>query len=151
MKEYTERNLNIVEDYKRGMTGTELGYKYNTPASFIFKVLREAGVEKRRRGGKRRETINDSNRKWVDKQIAALTKQGVSVRDIMKRYDTNVNRIAKVRREAGILTGRLINSANAKNVSEIPSMGDSIIPYADNCTVRFKSHDNYLLKQFPYL
>src|SRR5574343_720463 len=100
-----ERNQNIVNDYLAGLTRQELADKYNM--SCVGRVLKESGIKFGKKGGKRRKTVNDINRKWIDKQILALTRQGFSVPEIMKRYEVNPNRIAKVKREAGILTGKL--------------------------------------------
>lgn len=136
-----ERNQNIVNDYLAGLTRQELADKYNM--SCVGRVLKESGIKFGKKGGKRRKIVNDVNRKWIDKQILALTRQGFAVREIMQRYAVTEKRIAKVKAEAGMLFKRQIKAANAKNVSEIPSMGDTQIPYGDNCNVRPKRYSDH--------
>ena len=144
-----ERNQLIIQDYINGMTRMALKAKYNL---WTDQVIKDSGIKLNKKSGRPRKYIpeetpdintDDKDRKWIDKQIIALTKQGYSNAEIMKRYEVNHNRIARVKREAGILTGKLIHSANAKNVSEVPSMGDLYIPYADNCNVRPKRYSEH--------
>ncbi len=91
------RNEGIINDYKQGLTRQELCMKYGM--SCVGRVLKNAGIKFAKKGGRRRVVQQDKDRLWVDKQIVALTKQGLSTIDIMGRYNIAKGRIQKVRKE----------------------------------------------------
>ena len=95
------RNEGIITDYKQGLTRQELCMKYGM--SCVGRVLKNAGIRFAKKGGRRRVVQQDKDRLWVDKQIVALTKQGLGISYIRKVYNVNRQRITKVRREAGLL------------------------------------------------
>jgi Mor family transcriptional regulator len=141
MIEIKARNQRILNDYLLGLTRVQLAEKYKL--SCVDHVLKASGITFGKKGGNRRKIELNKDRLWINKQIVALVKQGFTTVEIKKRYDVNTNRIVSVKREAGILSGRKIEAAVAKNVSDIPSFRDATIPYGDNCDVKPKRYSDH--------
>lgn len=141
-----ERNELIVKDYLSGIRFKDVCKKYGVDN--ISRMLRRAGVKTRgyvaackksqkpkiRKERPQKVEITyladttDIDRKWVDKQIIALTNQGYTTRKIMRRYHIKEARIAGVRREAGIIL------QGKKNLQQKSLMFDGFaIPEMETC------------------
>jgi transposase len=134
-----ERNELIIQDYKNGLTRVECAVKYGM--SDVGRILKESGIVFGKKGGNRPRYKRQQDIDWINKQIIALTKQGWSIREIMRRYPSvNGGKIKRIKKQFGILSGKHIASKEAKNTSVIPAKGDPPIPYGDNCNVRPKHY-----------
>jgi hypothetical protein len=73
----------------------------------------------------RRRTQSPKDEAWIDKQIACLTRQGFSTEYIMARYNVHSCRVARARREAGIISANkkfLSGAAQCNDGFAIPEM-----------------------------
>lgn len=95
-----ERNALIVKDYLDNLPRAEICEKYGL--SCIAGIIKEAGVSRKTISWKKKPTRTQKDKAWVDKQILALTKQGMTTQEIKRKYSVSEGYIAKLRKEAGM-------------------------------------------------
>lgn len=70
----------------------------------------------------RRRKQTPADEAWIDKQIAALTRQGVRTVEIIERYHIHPSRIARVRKEQGLTVSVPIQEFHHFDEFRIPEM-----------------------------
>lgn len=93
-EERMERDKNIIEDYKAGMSVMKLSWKYNVSGTTCYKILREKHKpydydwhEKRRKEFAAR-----------NEEIVQQYKNGVTARELGKKYELSMQRVYAILR-----------------------------------------------------
>lgn len=105
-----ERNENIIKDFKLGMQRPhKLAKKYNLTESYIYLILRSAGISLRK----------NNKLKYIPRnnKIIADFKSGMTLNELSEKYNLSSTTVGKVVRDSGMCARNAISDNHSKLVS----------------------------------